>query len=102
MVISSSLLGPILGGLLGFLGAIGATIITLIIARRGRRRVRRMDRERIDGHGQELDYITNVNGFPHRGTIDAAGNMHHSHHRRVEFQGCIEVNVARAKICVLP
>lgn len=45
MAIPNNLLGPILGGLLGFLGAIGATIIAFILARRNQ--VRRMDEERI-------------------------------------------------------
>lgn len=45
MAVPNSLLGPILGGLLGFLGAIGAAIIALVLARR--ERVRRMDEERI-------------------------------------------------------
>ncbi|KAI0872312.1 hypothetical protein GGS24DRAFT_502955 [Hypoxylon argillaceum] len=45
MAVPNSLLGPILGGLLGFLGTIGAAIIALVLARR--ERVRRMDEERI-------------------------------------------------------
>ncbi|GAW16553.1 hypothetical protein ANO14919_059840 [Xylariales sp. No.14919] len=53
MTIPNSLLGPILGGLLGFLGAIGAAIVAFILAQRDR--VRRMNEERIeDDRGHEL------------------------------------------------
>lgn len=45
MAISNGILGPILGGLLGFLGAIGAAIVAFILARRNR--VRQTDEERI-------------------------------------------------------
>ncbi|KAI1148302.1 hypothetical protein F4825DRAFT_104782 [Nemania diffusa] len=56
MAVPNSLLGPILGGLLGFLGAIGAAIIALVLARR--ERVRRMDEERIqDNRGRELSHV---------------------------------------------
>ncbi|KAI0399550.1 hypothetical protein F4802DRAFT_32445 [Xylaria palmicola] len=88
MAIPNSLLGPILGGLLGFLGAIGAAIIACILARRGR--VQRMDEERIDDRGHELGRIPHDNGFPCRETIGAMGDMHHGEHWSVEFQRWIE------------
>ncbi|KAI1421290.1 hypothetical protein F5Y12DRAFT_718632 [Xylaria sp. FL1777] len=79
MAIENSLLGPILGALLGLLGAIGAAIIAFILARRDR--VRRLHDQRIeDDCGHELGHIRHCNGFPHRGTIGAVDDTHHSHH----------------------
>ncbi|KAH8165636.1 hypothetical protein CIB48_g2603 [Xylaria polymorpha] len=97
MATQNSLLGPILGGLLGFLGATGAAIITFILARRDR--VRRMDDEHLeeDHRGHELVHVPHFNGFPPRGTIGAVGDMHHGHHSWIEFQRCIEVNVVRGR-----
>lgn len=45
MGIPNSLLGPILGGLLGFLGAIGAALLAFVLSRRDR--VRQTDEERV-------------------------------------------------------
>ncbi|KAI1203720.1 hypothetical protein F5X97DRAFT_318370 [Nemania serpens] len=94
MAVPNSLLGPILGGLLGFLGAIGAAIITFILSQRDR--LRRMDEERIeDDGGHELGHILHDNGFPHREIISAGGVMHHNGHLSIER--CIEVSIARSR-----
>ncbi|KAI0970671.1 hypothetical protein F4678DRAFT_435903 [Xylaria arbuscula] len=95
MAMPNNLLGPIIGGLLGFFGAIGAAIIAFILARRDR--VRRMDEERNDDRGHELGHIPPFNNFPHQRAIGAVRDMHHSHHRWVEFQRLIEFNVARGR-----
>ncbi|KAI0470216.1 hypothetical protein F4859DRAFT_515741 [Xylaria cf. heliscus] len=77
MAISNSLLGPVLGGLLGFLGAVGAAIVAFILSQRDR--IRRMDEERIeDDRGRELGHIPHDNGFLHRETIGAVDDTHHS------------------------
>ncbi|KAI1739818.1 hypothetical protein F4680DRAFT_136308 [Xylaria scruposa] len=79
----NSLLGPILGGLLGFFGAIGAAIVAFILARRDRGR--RMDEERVDARSHELDHIPHITAFPHQGAMTVVADIHYTQHRWVKF-----------------
>ncbi|KAI0906917.1 hypothetical protein F4823DRAFT_51216 [Ustulina deusta] len=89
MGLTDGLLGPVLGGFLGFLGAIVATIVAFALARRNR--ARPTDEERTYPHNHELGHILR------QGRINDADYIHHGQHRLIEYCRALEVNVARAR-----